>query len=1063
MKNIFKLISIFLIVLLVTGCRKQPIDDIKEDEETPIFKYLGMDFSFNNDFNNEIDLELKSNQSFYVRLRLDNENEIEITSVVINNISFNKDIFLADSDFNNIILLVSCFGEEYGEVEFKLTEINYQLDSFTSKSLVLDDVKKINVIPNKNIYVSSYNIDVKSTTAKMDIEIFNYLNQNNDKYKLEIEDENGAIANGIKDLSCGKNEINLSNLNPSKLYKFFVYYVNGNNEEDLIYFNHFTTLADFELINIYNSEKNNEMIVKTTNDLIVEFHNPNNYKIEEIQIESTIYRESDIETIDSNHIRINYINDKSSVYNGYQLVIDKVKYTNTKNETITLDINQSYDFLILNSYKTFVINNVDDFLNIESGNKYILTANLDLKDINWRDLSFSGILDGEGHEIKNIHLYKGLFHRFSGTLKNIRFTNFRIEETFNVNSNNEYFSPIIKNTSGKVIISNCIINSDLNIDYKSTMKYNPYYSQKLYFGGFIANSDYPIEIIDSEYKGNINLETNGYVGNVRFGGFVGDSSKLITLKNVEMNGNIFVKTNDDLYLGGLVGHGNSFIDNSQVNANINVQSSGASIGGLVGGVGNLGSVYNSKFIGDIITTNTNNSIIASGIGNDIDKVINSHVEGNINIDTSTGARVAGVAYNSYYAYISDSTMTGDIKVKATNVTIGGVLVSSNADIYNSSMTGDIDAITTLSYSFNYVGGIIGVSYISWSSQDDDPIKFYLGNIDNCTMNGNIKVDSPERIFLGGIMSTGNANISNSRVEGNIDIKSNSYVFIGGILGDININPLLENNSFEGNINVVADKNAYVGGLVGYFAIDGDNPVKQMNVKYNRINSNLNVTTNLRTYTGGLFGYIDRSVTTDIFIDEAKYNGNINVKTPDNSFAAGIIAHSSQVISLNNIEVNGSITVDSGGSAYIAGVIASGTLNLNKAFVNVNLEATSSNTAYIGGMLAYNKYSASVNIDNSLYNGNLKLITNNELNYIEPFIGFDSYGTTILTNLCFISNKVIKIVNNEQQIFNQYSILNDSDLNNKVYFIDELAFDEDIWDLSNLNFENKSYPKLKKLN
>lgn len=1061
MKNIFKLLSIFLIILLVTGCRKPSIDDNNEDEE--ILKYLGMDFSLNNDFNNEIDLELEKNQSFYIRLRFDNENEIQITSVVINNILYNKDIFLEESDFNNIFLLVNP-GEAVGEVEFKLTEIGYLLDPFTSKSLKLDDVKKIKVIPNRYLYVSSYKIDVKSTYANMDIEIFNYFNQNNDKYKLVIEDDKGIIDYGIRDLNCGKNEVNFNNLNPNKLYKLSVYYiVNGNEKENLIYYNEFTTLDDFELLNIYNLKKDNEMIAKSINGLIVEFHNPNNYKIQEIQIDYIIYKESDIEIIDSNHIKLIYINDKSTIYNSFQLEIDKVKYTNTENETIIKDINQKFEFLILNSYEILSINNTEDLLNIESGYKYKLTTDLDLKDIDWQDLSFRGVLDGENHEIKNIHLDKGFFHSFSGTLKNIRFTNFIIEEPIKVNSNNEYFSPIIKNTSGKVIISNCIVNSDLNINYKSTMQNNPYYSQKLYFGGFIANSDYPIEIIDSVYNGNINFQTNGYMGNVCFGGFIGDSKELIILKNVEMNGNISVITNDDLYLGGLVGNGNSFIDNSLVNANINVQNNGASIGGLIGSGGSSGNVYNSKFIGDIITTNINNSITATGIGNDIDKVINSHVEGNFNIDSSNAANVAGVAYHSYYVYISESTMTGNIKVNATNVTIGGILVSSNADIYNSSMSGDIDAITTLDYSYNYVGGIIGVSYISWGGQNDEPIQYFLGNIDNCTMNGNIRVESQERIFLGGIMSVGNANITNCSVTGNIDIKSDSYVFIGGIIGNININPILDNNSFEGNINVVADKIAYVGGLVGYFHIYGDNPVKQMNVKNNCINSNLNVTTNLRTYTGGLFGYIDRSVSTNIVIDEAKYNGDINVKTPDNSFAAGIIAHSSQIISLNNIEVSGSIIADSGGSAYVAGVVASGTLNLNKAFVNANIEAISSKTAYISGMLAYNKYSATVNIDNCIYNGNLKLNPTSELNYIEPFIGYDFYGTTILINSCFISDKVNKIINDEQQILSQYSILNDSDLNNREYFINELGFDENIWDLSNLNFKDKLYPKLKKFN
>ena len=477
-------------------------------------------------------------------------------------------------------------------------------------------------------------------------------------------------------------------------------------------------------------------------------------------------------------------------------------------------------------------------LNKESLDEARLASDIDMTGITLVPAEdFSGILDGEGHAIKNLKSTKPLFERNSGTLKNIV-----IDASCSFEPDTLIFGALVARNDG--IVKDCINKADITRTIEPTDK------ESNLVAGLIGISspkeEDGIVISGCQNYGKVSLVVtdNGKFTTQGVAGIVAYS--LTPLTNCENYGDVSLSGGYHTRRACPV-RDPSDPENIEIGEFYNKKVS-SSVGGVAAWA--IAPLNNCKNAGKVYWTE-------------------SKVEG---MSTSPARIFTGGVAGTYYGAVSDCSNTGDLIIKVVSSTgedfsgqnhqhcIGGVFGAYNnpVDDVNSKNRGtsvsgctNSGAITMDAYtskSITHVGGVVG-----WpASESDDTHADRWGLMSSCTNSGAITVSGTVNVRVGGIVgvtpymencsNTGKINIKGAKDFSEIgglaghhwgyaqtvkncsstaDIECASVVDAGGFFGWVgnsskeSQSASVEGGSFSGNIKVGGGSEA--GMLIGGFA------------------------------------------------------------------------------------------------------------------------------------------------------------------------------------------------------------------------------------------------------
>jgi FlaG/FlaF family flagellin (archaellin) len=289
----------------------------------------------------------------------------------------------------------------------------------------------------------------------------------------------------------------------------------------------------------------------------------------------------------------------------------------------------------------------------------------------WDPIEYSGVLDGNGHEIRDINITEpsdsevGFIKRLEGEIKNLDVTNFTVIGAKDVG----FISDSPGGTVSNVNIEDATVNS--------TGVGNPKYSKG---GILVGDNDGTIQ--DSSVSGTVEGE------NQSVGGLVGEHTG--TIIDSSADGNV---KGDNKSVGGLVGTSyGKIIDSS---ADVSVTGTDWDVGGLVGN--SFGNITESYATGDV----TGGEYYTGGlVGSHYGNITESYATGDVDGEKRVGG-LAGHNRISWYnnsVTITDSYATGDVIASGNRV--GGLVGLNKGKIETSFAVGEVTGAS-------YVGGLVG--------------------------------------------------------------------------------------------------------------------------------------------------------------------------------------------------------------------------------------------------------------------------------------------------------------------------------------------------------------------
>jgi len=297
---------------------------------------------------------------------------------------------------------------------------------------------------------------------------------------------------------------------------------------------------------------------------------------------------------------------------------------------------------------------------------------------------------------------------------------------------------------------------------------------------------------------DLSIEVISVEGKVNVGGLIGEDDDSSVLENCHVVGTGNVKGVDTV--GGLIGKcGYSTLGN--LSATVDVNSTGGSVGGLIGKNIYSMDLNSSHATGNVVNTSTSDSTggLIGYAGGQIE-ITNSYATGSV---TSQGDEVGGLIGSAdleWNVQITNSYATGVVTGKGY---VGGLIGSTststsdyNIEVTNSYATGNVDGDS-------YVGGLIGDA--------SDTV------VTNSHAAGDVKallVDDgePDGIAGGLIGSAYKSSVAGSYAAGNV---SATY-FTGGLFG-FGQHVAISKSYATGDINTTHVEGAGVGGLMGYIS------------------------------------------------------------------------------------------------------------------------------------------------------------------------------------------------------------------------------------------------------
>ena len=404
-------------------------------------------------------------------------------------------------------------------------------------------------------------------------------------------------------------------------------------------------------------------------------------------------------------------------------------------------------------------------LNIDSLDEARLASDIDMTGITLVPAAdFSGILDGEGHAIKNLKSTKPLFLRNSGTLKNIV-----IDASCSFEPDTIIFGALVARNEGTV--KDCINKGSV------TRIIAPTDTESNLVAGLIGlsvNSDFTLSGCKNYGKVSLVISDNGKFTTQAVAGVIaysrGNLSECENYGEVSLSGGYharracLVREPDDP-------------DNLETGEFYN-QKVGASIGGVAAHA--LGTTDKCKNAGTVSWTE-------------------SKVDG---MTTSPARFFTGGVIGTYRGEVTDCSNSGAIVVKSVSSDgqdfagqnhqhcIGGVAGAFNnptndapsknrgTNVSGCSNSGTITMESNASKSWIHLGGVVG-----WPASDNDntdPNNW--GTMSSCTNSGAITISGTAQFRCGGIAGA-TPYMENCSNTGNVYIKgSKSSSEIGGVVG-----------------------------------------------------------------------------------------------------------------------------------------------------------------------------------------------------------------------------------------------------------------------------------------
>ena len=208
------------------------------------------------------------------------------------------------------------------------------------------------------------------------------------------------------------------------------------------------------------------------------------------------------------------------------------------------------------------IDSIEDLQNIEMDNNYILTEDIDASAVSSFDpiLSFNGILNGNGHTIKNLTIQGtsgvALFlNTYGATIKNLQMQNVKITANQNLDGEVVKCAILVANSTNTTIENVSFISGETQ-DSNNIVDINA--KTSIYSGLIVADSKGGTKILNCYVEGDININGNDNFKSYYIGGLIGnlENSQIYnTISNININASNLNQNNinNNLFIGGMVG------------------------------------------------------------------------------------------------------------------------------------------------------------------------------------------------------------------------------------------------------------------------------------------------------------------------------------------------------------------------------------------------------------------------------------------------------------------------------------------------------------------------------
>lgn len=662
----------------------------------------------------------------------------------------------------------------------------------------------------------------------------------------------------------------------------------------------------------------------------------------------------------------------------FSVEVSKISYSNellSKNKNVS---GITIGYIGVANEEPIVIRNAEDLRKMNTRGYYILSNDIDLKGIEWKDPGdFYGYLDGQGYTIKNMAYAGtvenagfnwGLFNNASGVIKNLTL-NGRLIITVNKNNNESYTSYIggLCAQGSNLTIDNVINNVNLTVTNNCN---------SISIGGLVGDVSGMLEISNSKNFGNIAVESSGYA---HVGGIIGHCLDVASITNCYNTGDVSLETYSKAYgyVGGIVGGAycrvdlNDCYNTGTVTASSEASDSHGDAGGLVGCTSDwFTNIYNSYNGGNVTAIDSAGGLV--GTAGSTVNIVGCYNEGSVHASEDAGGIIG---YSQSILTITNCYNNANITSDSSAGGLVGCANGDNTTIELSHNDGNVAVITTNGYAVaagliarigtssliiadSYNTGTITSKLSSLTSSANTIVAAglfgncwyadYVCTIVNSYNMGEILSDD----IAGGLVGYGGkVEINSSRNLGNVKTGGRS----GGLVG-YGSTVIITNSYNNGDVATTSDTNfVYAGGLVCY----GDN----ITVERSFNEGIINVTTKDGTACAG--GIVASGSNTQII---SSYNlGTVTIAVYRVVNAGGLIGIISGNSDIKNSFNSGTVEVsikDSGNTNIggIIGLVNDGVLSIANSFNKGKVIYNYASDSYKGwGLVGYNNSGAKTTI------------------------------------------------------------------------------------------------------
>ncbi len=461
-----------------------------------------------------------------------------------------------------------------------------------------------------------------------------------------------------------------------------------------------------------------------------------------------------------------------------------------------------------------------------------------------------------------------------------------------------------------------------------------------YAGLFGETENAKIYGLNIEFE-DLNDESEVPVFNISYAGALAGKISNTTINNVTIENPSFkAEALNSSSFGGLVGEANgSTIEDCELsNVSLNASSGGnqINVGGIVGYLsGNNSSITNTKILNSaIINSNSSGSSLGGIVGNVTGSSNSSTKIENCEIPTNTKLSVKSTISNSNPCYVG--ALSGN---------------ANNANFVDINLSSGYEFNIQVSNSTVYNGALVGYSNDSMYT--------------NVTIGNNYKIDvaTTGGAFVGAmfgqvIAENVELQLSQISIPNNNTIKvsggsSSNNVYLGGLVGQssgVDFSGVNFANLSSNTLTYNSNATGYVGGLAG--SITGRTSLSGLNLNFGT--GQLEVATSGKFIFGGIAGQVNDNVTISNASVNYSQNTFYNIGNISSALIGGLVGE------LNDSNINGRCS-SSGldfsnlrfGNLDAGGIVASTSENSNISGANVNSlsfdGASISSSANIGGI------------------------------------------------------------------------------------------------------------------